>query len=69
MPVLQQSFVLPPGYSPVPPKLVTQIVANKFVEFSDLLSINIDQSQSDSKPQLLFNGRLVLMSTPKKPKK
>ena len=64
MPTLQQSFVLPPGYSPVPPKLVTQIVAN-----SDLLSINIDQAQSDSEPQLLFDGRLVLTSTPKKPKK
>ena len=69
IPALHQSFVLPPGYSPVPPKLVTQIVENKFVEFSDLLSINIDQSQSDSKPQLLFDGRLVLTSTPKKPKK
>ena len=69
MPALQQSFVLPPGYSPVPPKLVTQIVANKLVNFSDLLSINIDQSQSDSEPQLLFDGRLVLTSTPKKPKK
>jgi len=69
MPALQQSFVLPPGYSPVPPKLVTQIVANKFVEFSDLLSINIDQLQSDSEPQLVFDGRLVLTSTPKKPQK
>ena len=48
---------------------MTQIVANKFVEFSDLLSINIDQAQSDSEPQLLFDGRLVLTSTPKKPKK
>lgn len=65
----QQSFVLPPGYSLVPLKLVTQIFANEFVEFSDLLSTNTDQSQSDSEPQLLFDGQLVLTSTPKKPKK
>ncbi|KAL9987112.1 hypothetical protein ACROYT_G001362 [Oculina patagonica] len=66
----KQSFVLPPGYSPVPPKLVTQIALNKFVEFSDLLSTNIEQSQSaDNDPQLLFDGRVVITSTQKKPKK
>ena len=69
MPVLQQSCVLPPGFSPVPPKLVTQILSNKFVELSDLLSSNIEQSLSDSDPQLFFDGRLVFTSTPKKPKR
>lgn len=69
VPVLQQSFVCPPGFSPVPPKLVTQILSNKFVELSDLLSSNIEQSQSDSDPQLYFDGRLVFTSTPKKPKR
>ena len=70
LPALQQSFVLPPGYSPVPPKLVNQIVANKFVELSDLLSKNIEQSQSDNNdPQLYFDGRFYLTSTPKKPKR
>ena len=69
LPALQQSFVLPPGYSPVPPKLVTQIVTNKFVEFCDLLSKNIEQSQSDTDPQVYFDGRLVLTSAPKKSKR
>ena len=70
LPALQQSFVLPPGYSPVPPKLVNQIVSNKFVDFSDLLSKNMEQSQSDnSDPQLYFDGRFYLTSTPKKPKR
>ena len=70
LPALQQSFVLPLGYSPVPPKLVNQIVSNKFVEFSDLLSKNIEQSQTDNyDPQLCFDGRFYLTSTPKKPKR
>ena len=70
LPALQQSFVLPPGYSPVPPKLVNQIVSNKFVEFSDLLSKIIEQSQTDNyDPQLCFDGRFYLTSTPKKPKR
>ena len=69
VPVLQQSFVVAPGFSPVPPKLVSQIVSGKFVELSELLSSNIVQTQSDSDPQLFFDGRLVLTSTPKKPKR
>ena len=69
LPALQQSFVLPPGYSPVPPKLVTQIITNKFVEICDLLSKNIEQSQSDTDPQVYFDGRLVLTSAPKKSKR
>lgn len=68
MPALQQLFVLPLGYSPVPAKLVTHIVENKFVKFSYLVSTKIEQLQSDSDPDLYFDGRLVLTSTPKKPK-
>ena len=68
VPVLQQSFVVAPGFSPVPPKLVSQIVSGKFVELSELSSSNIVQTHSDSDPQLFFDGRLVLTSTPKKPK-
>ena len=60
LPVLRQSFVVAPGFSPVPPK---------FVELSELLSSNIVQTQSDSDPQLFFDGRLVLTSTPKKLKR
>ena len=69
LPVLQQSFVVAPGFSPVLPKLVSQIVSGKFVELSELLSSNIVQTQSDSDPQLFFDGRLVLTSTPKKLKR
>lgn len=66
-PTLHQPFVVGPGFSPVPAKLVTQIVSGKFVEFDELLSTNILLTEPE--PQLLFDGRLVLTSGPKKPKR
>ena len=66
-PILHQPFVVGPGFSPVPAKLVSQIVAGKFVELHDLLCVNLVLHEPE--PQLLFDGRLVLMSTPKKPKR
>ena len=65
-PILHQAFVVGPGFSPIPAKLVSQIVAGKFVELNKLLSVNIVSTESE--PQLLLNGRLVLTS-PKKPKR
>lgn len=58
MPILHQLFSLGHGFSPVPAKLVSQIVAKEFVELNELLN--------EPKPQLRFDGRLVLTSTPKK---
>ena len=66
-PVFQQPFVVGPGFSPVPAKLVSQIVAGKFVELHKLLSSNLVLNEPE--PQLLFDGQLVLTSTPKKPKR
>ena len=66
LPTLQQPFVVGPGFSPIPAKLVGQIVAGKFVDLSELLSSNI--ASAEPEPQLFFKGRLVLTSTPKKPK-
>lgn len=43
-----------------PSKLVSQIVSGKFVELSELLSSKIAQTQSNSDPQLFFDGWLVL---------
>ena len=64
---LQQPFVVGPGYSPVPYKVVSQITAGKFVNLEDLLAENITPNESE--PQLWFDGRLVLSHTPKKPKR
>ena len=63
-PLLDQPFIVGPGFSPVPAKLVAQIVAGKFIDLSDLLAVNL--VQKDPEPQLLFDGRLVLTSQPKK---
>ena len=63
-PILHQPFVVGPGFSPIPAKIVTQIVSGKFVEFDELLSTNIVLTESE--PQLLFDGRLVLTSGLKK---
>ena len=62
-PILHQPFVVGPGFSPIPAKIVTQIVSGKFVEFDKLLSTNIVLTEPE--PQLLFDGRLVLTSGPR----
>ena len=56
-PLLVQPFILGPGFSPVPAKLVAQIVAGKYIDLSDLLAVNLVQREPE--PQLLFDGRLV----------
>lgn len=50
-------FVVGPGFSPIPPRLVNQIQAGKYIDLSDLLTPNLIQAQSE--PQLLFDGRVV----------
>ena len=63
-PLLDQPFIVGPSFSPVPAKLVAQIVAGKYIDLSDLLAVNIVQREPE--PQLLLDGRLVLTSQPKK---
>ena len=63
-PLLDQAFVVGAGFSPVPAKIVAQIVAGKFTDLSDLLAVNL--VQKDPEPQLLLDGRLVLTSQPRK---
>ena len=53
-PVLHQPFVVGLGFSPIPAKLVSQIVAGKCVELNELLSVNVVSTESE--PQLLFDG-------------
>ena len=66
-PPLNQPFVVGPGYSPIPYKVVSQIVAGKYVNLEDLLPENI--SIQEPEPQLHFDGRLILSNAPKKNKK
>jgi len=60
-----QPFVVGPGFSPVPAKLVSQILSGKFVNLSELLASNL--VSSETKPQLMLDRRLVLPAPPKKP--
>ena len=63
-PSLDQPFIVGPGLSPVPAKLVPQIVTGKNIDVSDSLAVNLVLRERE--PQLLFDGRLVLTSQPKK---
>lgn len=64
-PILHQPFVAGPVFSPIPAKLVSQIVTGKFVELNELLSSNIVHTEPE--PQLIFDGRLVLTPLLRKP--
>ena len=57
-PILHQLFVVSPGFSPVPAKLVSQVMAGKFVELNELLSANLVLNE-------LRASMLVLTPTPK----
>ena len=63
-PLLQQPFVVGPSFSPIPAKTVTQIVAGKYVDLGDLLSVNIVQTEPES--QTFLDGRLVFLPSAKK---
>ena len=56
-----------PDYSPFPAKLVSQIRGGKFVDLSELLAANLVSSETE--PQLMLDGRLVLSAPPKKPRR
>lgn len=55
-PGLDQPFVVDPGFSPIPAKLVMQFLDGKYgyIDLSDLLSVNLLQKEPE--PQLLLDG-------------
>ena len=67
VPTLQQPFIVGPGFSPVPYKLVAQITSGKFIDLAELLSDNLRDNEAE--PQPLLDGRLVLTATSKRPKR
>ena len=66
-PIPHQPFVVGPGFLTVPAKAVSHIVAGKFVDLHEQLSAKLVLNEPE--PQLLFDGRLVVTSTPKKLKR
>jgi len=53
-----QPFVVGPGFSPVPAKLVNQIIAGKYIDLSELLAANLDWSKLET--QLLLTAPTTL---------
>ena len=56
-PIIDQPFVIGPGFSLVPVKLVSQIVAGKYIDLSELLPANLQLKEPE--PQLMLDGLLV----------
>ena len=56
-------FVVGPGFSPIPIKLVSQILHRIFANLSRLLSANL--VSSDPEPHLMLDSRLVITAPPK----
>ena len=63
-PLLQQPVVVGPGFLPIPAKTVSQIVAGKYVDLGDLLSVNIVPTEPES--QAFLDGRLMFLPSAKK---
>ena len=61
--LLHKPFVVGPGYSPIPEKLVRKIKAGQFVNLADLLPENV--KAQDFEPQTYLDGKL-LVSTKKR---
>ena len=53
-----KDFVIGPGHSPIPQKLVTKITTGLFVELADLLPCNLKANESET--QTFLEGKLVV---------
>ena len=63
------SFIVGPGYAPIPAKTVGAITAGKYINLADLLPENSYAVDESNEPHLLLDGRLVLTGMIKKPRK
>lgn len=61
--LLHKPFVVGPGSSPIPEKLVTKIKAGQFIDLADQVPENV--KAQDSEPQTYLDGKL-LVSTKKR---
>ena len=59
-----KDFVIGPGYSPIPHKLVTKITTGLFVDLADLLPDNLKANESET--QMFLEGKLVIASARKR---
>ena len=56
----ERSFAFAPGHAPVPGKLVKKIIDGQFMEFADLLLVNI--RAEDQEPQAYLDGKILVSS-------
>ena len=61
---LNRLFVVGPGYSPIPEKLVTKIRSGQFVDLADLLAENLKAQETE--PQMYLDGKLLASSSKKR---
>ena len=64
VPSLNRPFVVGPGHSPIPEKLVTKIRTGKFVDLADLLAENLKAQESE--PHTYLDGKLLVSSSKKR---
>ena len=63
-PSVGKTFVVGPGYAPVPGKLVAKITSGAFVELADLLAKNI--SAQEAAPHTYLDGKLLVAPAKKR---
>ena len=59
-----KAFVVGPGYTPIPGKLVAKIISGTFVEFADLLAENIHAQEAE--PHTYLDGKLLVAPAKKR---
>ena len=61
---LNRPFVVGPGYSPIPEKLVTKIRTGQFIDLADLLAENLKAQETE--PHTYLDGKLLVSSSKKR---
>lgn len=56
---LTNAFILGPGRPPIPPKLVTQILAHKFIEMSELMPESLESPSGECPTFTIEGGAIV----------
>ena len=58
----EKTFSLGPGRAPIPPKLVSRILSDKFIELTELLPENLDEPLSDTTSFAIEGSTIVPVS-------
>lgn len=68
-PGIKTPFSLGPGHTPIPPKIVGEIVAGKYIDLADLLAENLDATRKVPHTFILAGDQMIQSTTaPRKQK-